>query len=91
MNANQPSFKFTFYRFCGQHGSRTTEVVKDLSIADGMRGLVDQKKEEINACCERVQQWASSTGISLKVIDPFPSTKHPGKVWLEFRFGGLTL
>ncbi len=91
MNVSQPSFRFTFYRFVGPRGNRTTEVVRDLSIADGMRSLVDQKKEDISACCERVQRWASTTGLSLRTTEPFPSSKHPGKVWLEFRFDGLTL
>jgi len=84
-------FTFHFYRFTGTDTNRTTEIVKDFSQADGMRGLVDRSAEEIQVAAERVIDWALTKGISLTAQEPFPSEKYPGKVWLEFRFGGLTL
>jgi hypothetical protein len=85
------TFRFTLYRFIGPKGQRSTEVVRDLEAADGMRSLVDQSSQTINACRERVSEWAAANGITVKAHEPFPSTKYPGKVWMEFRFGGLTL
>ena len=87
----ETNFRFTFYRFVGPRGNRSTELVRDVSLADGMRGLVDAKNEAINACRDKVQAWASSIGISLRSNAPYPSPKYPGKVWVDFRFGGLTL
>lgn len=82
---------FRFYRFIGPPGQRTTEVIRDYTIADGMRALVDQRKQAIDDATSRAVNWATSKGLSLKVKEPFPSSKHPGKVWLEARISGLTL
>ena len=85
------NFTFNFYRFVGDNGSRTTELVRDYTVADGIRGLVDRKDDVITLAMKKVTEWASSKGITVTPQEPFPSLKHPGKVWLEFRFGGLTL
>jgi hypothetical protein len=82
---------FTFYRFTGSNGHRTTEIVRDFNLADGMKGLVEHNPQQIQQVKERVEDWASSKGISLKTKEPFPSSKYPGKVWLEFRITGLTI
>ena len=84
-------FTFTFYRFVGPEKHRTTEVVRDFNQADGMRGLVDRNPDLIAIAAKRAVEWADSRNITLSAQEPFPSEKHPGKVWLEFRFGGLTL
>lgn len=88
-----PSTKFTFnfYRFIGEASKRTTELVRDPSQADGLRGLVDQNPNQVQLASERVFAWAATKGIALYSREPFPSTKYPGKVWLEFRFSGLAL
>lgn len=86
-----PQFTFHFYRFVGSNGSRTTEVVRDYNQADGMRGLVDRNAKSIEQATERVSEWAHAKDIAVSPQEPFPSQKHPGKVWLEYRFGGLTL
>ena len=86
-----PKFTFNFYRFVGGEGHRTTEIVRDYSHADGMRGLIDRTPEHIKQATERVVEWASSKGCTVASQEPYPSEKYPGKVWLEFRFGGLTL
>jgi hypothetical protein len=91
METTAPTFRFTLYRFVGPQGERKTEVVRDLAVADGMRGLIDQNKKTIRTCMERVETWASSKGLSVSAHEPFPSSKHPGKVWIEFRFGGVML
>jgi hypothetical protein len=85
------SVVFRFYRFIGPTGQRTTELIRDYSQADGMRGLVDHNQQAVNDAVNKVTSWASAKGVSLKVLDPFPSSKYPGKVWLEARFSGLTL
>jgi hypothetical protein len=84
-----PKFTFTFYRFTGTEGHRTTEITRDFDQADGMRGLIE--RSYIQAATTRVTDWASSKGISVSSQEPYPSEKYPGKIWLEFRFGGLTL
>jgi len=84
-------FTFHFYRFTGTDTNRTTEIVRDYSKADGMRGLVNRSAEEVEVATERVIDWAVTKGIALNRQEPFTSEKYPGKVWLEFRFGGLTL
>ena len=86
-----PKFTFTFYRFTGIEGHRTTELVRDYAQADGMRALVERKEQVVAEAINRVQAWASSKGFSINAQEPYPSEKHSGKVWLEFRFGGLTL
>ncbi len=91
MSTTTPKFSFVFYRFIGEGTTRSTEIVRDYSHADGMRGLVEQTPENIQLVNKRASQWADTKGITLTVREPFPSTKSPGKVWLEFRFGGLTL
>ncbi len=86
-----PTFTFDFYRFVGTNGNRATEIVPDYTQADGMRGLVDRNPQHIQLATQRVHDWAQSKGLTLNAQEPFPSEKYPGKVWLEFRFGGLTL
>lgn len=85
------AFRFSFYRFIGPKGNRTTELVRDLSLADGMRGLVEGNKHTIETCKQKVSDWASRNGLTVRFNDPYPSSRYPGKVWIEFRFGGLTL
>lgn len=72
-------YTFNFYRFIGTIGNRSTEFVRDYTLADGMRGLVDRKTEEIQLARERVQEWVTSKGITVNPLDPFPSMKYPGK------------
>ena len=84
-------FTFNFYRFVGTAGNRSTELVRDYRIADGVRSLVNQMEGEIKLATEKVINWAKSKGITLNVKSPHPSTKYPGKVWIEARFTGLTL
>ena len=83
-------FTFTFFRFIG-NGVRTTEIVRDFTLADGMRSLVERTPETVQLATQRVHEWATSKSMTLSAQDPFPSEKYPGKCWLEFRFGGLTL
>ena len=80
---------FIFYRFVTLDGRTTTKVVRDLSDADGMRGLIT--KNQLQEATQRVNGWTSSKGITSSPQPLFPSTKYPGKLWLDFRFGGLTL
>ena len=84
-------FTFTFYRFTGTEGARTTETVREFASADGMRGLVDRNPKSVELANQRVIEWANSKGITVTAQEPFPSEKHPGKVWLEYKLGGLTL
>ena len=88
---NAKSFVFRFYRFIGPVGQRTTELIRDYAQADGMRGLVDHNQKAVDEAVNKLVAWAASKGVSLKILDPFPSTKYPGKVWLEARLTGLTL
>ena len=85
------SFTFTFFRFTGDTGSRRTELVRDYNLADGMRGMVDRKPDQIHEANQKVLDWASGKGITVHTQEPYPSEKYPGKVWLEYRFGGLSL
>jgi hypothetical protein len=87
----QSSFTFNFYRFIGTAGHRTTEIVRDFKLADGMRGLVDRTPDQIQTATQKVSDWASSNGLSVTTQEPYPSAKYTGKVWLEFRFGGISL
>jgi hypothetical protein len=89
MDATQPQYTFTFYRFVTSDGRTTTKVVRDLSDADGMRGLIT--KNQLQEATQRVNGWASSKGISTFPQPLYPSAKYPGRMWLDFRFGGLTL
>ena len=91
VNPAPTRYNFNFYRFIGPKDQRTTELVRDYSQADGMRGLVTQDQRHIELATQRVQAWAMSEGLPINVREPFPSEKYPGKVWLEFRFGGITL
>ena len=86
-----PQFTFNFYKFTGTNGDRHTELVRDHSQADGMRGLVERNQKHIELATERAVQWGETKGLTLNPQEPYPSEKYPGKVWLEFRFGGLTL
>ena len=86
-----PKFTFNFYRFVGSENNRYTESVRDYTQADGMRGIVERTPQQIQLATQKVNEWATSKAISLNAQEPFPSEKYPGKVWLEFRFGGLTL
>ena len=83
-------FTFSFYRFVG-NGIRSTEIVRDYTAADGMRSLVDRKPEIVQLANQRAFEWAESKGLTMTAQEPFPSEKYPGKCWIEFRFGGLTL
>ncbi len=91
MSSTALKFVFTFFRFVGDATTRSTEIVRDYNHADGMRGLIDRNPESINLANERVNQWAEKKGLNLTAQEPFPSDKYPGKVWLEYRFGGLAL
>ena len=82
-------FNFIFFRFIGPKDNRTTELVRDYNQADGMRSLVDPGTVPI--AHERVHSWASGKGIIANAKLPYPSVKHPGKVWIEYSFSGLTL
>jgi hypothetical protein len=84
-------FIYNFFRFTGPDEYRRTEFVRDYRIADGIRSLVDHKEEVIRLATEKVISWAASKGITLNVKPPYPSQKYPGKMWIEFRFTGLTL
>ena len=88
---SQLKFTFNFYKFTGGEGHRTTEIVREYSTADGMRGLVDRNPSHIQEATQRVNEWAASKGLTVNAQEPYPSEKYPGKVWLEFRFNGLTL
>jgi hypothetical protein len=83
------SFNFTLYRFTGPRANRSTEIVRDVTIADGMRTLIS--RDVISEAHTRVATWATQRGISVLPHEPYPSRKHPGMVWLEYRFCGLTL
>jgi len=85
------TYTFNFYRFIGVEGNRTTEIVRDYSQADGMRGIVERSEQQIQSATQRVIEWATEKGLGVTLREPFPSQKYPGKVWLEFRFTGLTL
>ena len=93
METNQaiPQFKFNFYHFINANGKRTTELTRHHTDADGMRSLVDSNPTFIELATKKAVEWANSHSISIIRNDPFPSQKYPGKVWLEFRFGGLSL
>jgi hypothetical protein len=82
---------FTLYRFVGDKGKRTTQIVRDPFIADGMRTLLPGDKDTLTQVNQKVHQWASDHGFTILPHDPYPSTKHPGMVWLEYRFCGLVL
>lgn len=86
---NNTKFTFTFYRFTGQKGNRSTELTRDYNQADGMRSLIEAKPEQVQLAQQRVNAWVDSKGITVIAQEPYPSTKYPGKVWLEYRFGGL--
>ena len=86
-----PLFQFRLYRFTGPREARTTELVREVALADGMRTVINNDKTTIQACCERVREWAASKGLNVTAQEPFPSVKYQGKVWLEFRFGGMIL
>ncbi len=88
---NAPKFSFTFYRFTGEGAAKPTEIVRDYNQADGMRGLVDRNPQQVQLATQRVNEWAESKGLTVSAQEPFPSEKYPGKVWLEFRCGGLSL
>ena len=61
---------FNFYRFVGTVGHRSTELVRDYRIADGVRSLVNQTDAEIKIATEKVITWAKSKGITLNVKSP---------------------
>ena len=84
-------FTFTLFRFIGPKGSRTMEIVRDFSVADGMRALVENSERSITTCRSRVQAWADTHGLAVIPLEPYPSARYPGKAWLEFRFGSLML
>ena len=84
-------FSFTFYRFERNGRSITTTIVRNFDDADGLRGIVNSDDKEISTATEKVRKWAESQGLAVSYKEPYPSEKHPGKVWLDFQFGGLTL
>jgi len=91
-STNEQKFNFFFYRFNRDSGQLTTELVRNYSEADGMKSLIDLGSNQVSEAITRAVSWAETHGISLRHTGkPYPSTKHPGKAWLDFRFGGLTL
>ena len=88
-NPATQSFSFRFFRFIGTPGNRTTEIVRDYAVADGMRGIVDSSAREV--ADSRIVAWATEKGLSLTAKEPFPSQRYAGKVWLEYHLGGITL
>ena len=90
--SNQQQFNFFFYRFNRDNGKLTTELVRNASEADGMKSLIINNSNQVAEAVNKVEEWAKTHGITLKNTGrPYPSAKHPGKAWLDFRFGGLTL
>ena len=89
METLQPTFTFNFFRFDRSSGTTTTIPVRDASYADGMKTLIDTQYATLVK--ERVAGWAVKNNINLSEKPPYPSIKYPGKVWIEYRFGGLTL
>ncbi len=90
-SAPNKSFNFKFYRFTSMNDRRTTELVKDYSIADGMKGLIDNTPQQLLTALAKVQDWAMQHGLGFSYADPYPSTKYPGKAWLDIHFSGLIL
>ena len=86
--AAAPTFDFDYYRFNGK-GNRPVRVSSP-EQADFMRSRYSIEESLVNTVCERVAAWGSRRGIGVIPKSPFPSNQD-GKVWLEFRFGGLTL
>ena len=76
-------FTYNFYRFVGTAGNRSTELVRDHRIADGVRSLVDQTDAEIKLATEKVISWGKSNGITLCLKSPHPSMKYPSNHYLN--------
>ena len=89
MENTQPQYTFTFYRFTTNDGKAKVGMVRDAANADGMRALIS--KTQLEDVTDRVTSWATEKGISITAQPLYPSTKYPGKMWIDFRFGGLTL
>ena len=85
------SFSFKFYRFISKEDRKTTEIVKDCNLADGMKGLIDNTPQQLLSALTKVQDWAAKQGLGFSYADPYPSSKYPGKAWLDIRFNGLIL
>lgn len=88
-NPTSQTFSFRFFRFIGTPGNRTTEIVRDHTVADGMRGIVDSSVRDV--ADSKVTAWATEKGLTLIAKEPFPSERYAGKIWLEYQFGGITL
>ena len=88
---NPSSINFSYYRFTEVNNKKTTQVVKDFSIADGMKGLIDNTPQHFSLALNKIKDWAIQKGIGFSYSDPYPSNKYPGKAWIDVRFNGLTL
>ena len=82
------TFDFDFYRFTGK-GERPT-LVPTPHQAHFMRSRYSVDQQLVDAAMGRVMKWSHERGIAVNAKAPYPSNR-PGKVWLEFRFGGLSL
>ena len=82
------TFDFDFYRFNGR-GVRPS-LVAAVDQASFMRSRYSIEGALVELASDRAHQWAKDHGFSLNTRKPYPSSQ-PGKYWLEFRFGGLTL
>ena len=87
-SAAQVSFDFDFYRFTGK-GERPTMVTTPHQ-AHFMRSRYSIEGHLLEAATGRVMAWSRERGIPVNVKAPYPSNR-PGKYWLEFRFGGVSL
>jgi hypothetical protein len=78
-------FEFGCYKFNGK-GVRPVPVS---SVADAhfTRSWQSVEAPLIEIARQRVNRWSHERGISITMVQPFPSST-PGKFWLEFHFGG---
>ena len=53
-----------------------------------MRSRYSVDQQLVDAAMGRVMKWSRERGIAVNAKAPYPSNR-PGKVWLEFRFGGF--
>ncbi len=82
------AFDFDFYKFNGRGNAPT--LVPSVQDANFMRSRSSVDESLIDVAIGRVLAWASDNGLCVAPRKPFPSSR-PGKYWIEFRFGGLTL
>ena len=85
------SIQFNYYKFAEINNRKTTQVVREFSIADGMKALIDNTPQHFHTAINKVKDWASQKGIGFSYSDPYPSTKYPGKAWIDVHFNRLTL